>query len=53
LGIPPQVIGYINYPTRFDSRRTRELLAKAHIACPPIESYAEVLWDYWLHNLRR
>ena len=53
LGIPPQVIGYINYPTHFDSRKTRKLLAEADIACPPFESYAQVLWDYWLHFLRR
>ena len=51
LGIPPQVIGYINYPTHFDSSRTRQLLAKADITCPPLESYAQVLWDYWLDNL--
>lgn len=52
LGIPPEVVGYINYPTRFDSSKTRELLAKGGIACPPVESYAQVLWDYWLHHLR-
>ena len=52
LGIPPQVLGYINYPTHFDSRRTQKLLAKADISCPPLESYAQVLWDYWLHFLR-
>ncbi len=52
LGIPPEVIGYVNYPTRFDSRETRKLLAKANIVCPPVESYADVLWDYWLENLR-
>lgn len=53
LGIPPQVIGYINYPTHFDSKKTRRLLAEADIECPPFDSYAQVLWDYWLHFLRR
>jgi len=52
LGIPPEVIGYINYPTRFDSRKTRKLLAEANIECPPFEDYAQVLWDYWLQFLR-
>jgi NAD(P)-dependent dehydrogenase (short-subunit alcohol dehydrogenase family) len=52
VGIPPQVIGYINYPTRFDAEETTALLAEAGIECPPIESYAPVLWDYWLHFLR-
>jgi NAD(P)-dependent dehydrogenase (short-subunit alcohol dehydrogenase family) len=52
LGIPPQVIGYINYPTKFDSRKTRKLLAEADIVCPPFESYSQVLWDYWQQFLR-
>jgi NAD(P)-dependent dehydrogenase (short-subunit alcohol dehydrogenase family) len=52
LGIPPQIIGYINYPTQFDSSATRALLEPAGIECPPFESYAPVLWDYWLHFLR-
>ncbi len=52
LGIPPQVIGYINYPTHFDSRKTRKILAQADIECPPFEDYAQVLWDYWLQFLR-
>ncbi|MFT5482838.1 MAG: NAD(P)-dependent dehydrogenase (short-subunit alcohol dehydrogenase family) [Halieaceae bacterium] len=52
MGIPPQIVGYINYPTHFDSTVTRSLLAKGDIACPPFEDYAPVLWDYWLHFLR-
>ena len=52
MGIPPQVVGYINYPTHFDSSRTRELLSEADIVCPPYESYAPVLWDYWIEFLR-
>ncbi|WOJ97641.1 SDR family oxidoreductase [Congregibacter brevis] len=52
LGIPPQVIGYINYPTRFDSTKTQALLEPAGISCPSYDSYAQVLWDYWRHFLR-
>lgn len=52
LGIPAEIVGYINYPTHFDSTRTRELLAEADISCPPIDAYAQVLWDYWLHFMR-
>ena len=52
LGIPPQVIGYINYPTHFDSTKTQALLAPAGISCPPLEDYAPVIWDYWRHFLR-
>ena len=53
MGIPPEVVGYINYPTHFDSSKTQSLLAKADISCPPFESYAPALWDYWLHFLRK
>ena len=52
LGIPPQVMGYINYPTRFDSTKTQSLLEPAGISCPPLEDYAPVIWDYWRHFLR-
>lgn len=52
LGIPAQVMSYINYPTHFDSSRTQALLAEADIICPPLDSYAQVLWDYWLHFMR-
>lgn len=53
MGIPPQVMAYLNYPTRFDSSRTRALLEPAGIVCPPFEEYAPVIWDYWLHFLRK
>lgn len=52
FGIPAQILGYLNYPTRFDSSRTRALLDPAGITCPPVEDYAEVIWDYWRHFLR-
>lgn len=52
LGIPPQVMAYINYPTRFDSRKTQRLLEAGDIHCPPFESYAPLLWDYWQQHLR-
>jgi NAD(P)-dependent dehydrogenase (short-subunit alcohol dehydrogenase family) len=52
LGIPPQIIGYINYPTHFDSTATRSLLAEGDIVCPPFDAYAPVIWDYWLNFLR-
>ncbi len=52
LGIPPQVIGYINYPTRFDSTKTRALLEPAGIECPPYQDYAPQIWEYWRHFLR-
>jgi NAD(P)-dependent dehydrogenase (short-subunit alcohol dehydrogenase family) len=52
MGIPPEIVGYINYPTHFDSRKTRKLLSKGDIECPPFDDYAPVVWDYWENFLR-
>jgi len=51
LGLPDDIIPFINYPTRFDSRRTQKLLRPAGISVPPLESYAWRLWDYWERHL--
>ena len=51
LGIPRDVLVYINYPTTFDCRNTVEALEGTGISVPPLESYADRLWDYWERNL--
>jgi NAD(P)-dependent dehydrogenase (short-subunit alcohol dehydrogenase family) len=51
LGIPRSVMGYINYPTRFDSRETERLLKGTGIVLPDLADYAWRLWDYWERNL--
>jgi NAD(P)-dependent dehydrogenase (short-subunit alcohol dehydrogenase family) len=51
LGIPRSVMGYINYPTRFDSRETERVLKGTDIKLPDIADYAWRLWDYWERNL--
>ncbi len=51
LGIPRSVMGYINYPTRFDSRETERLLKGTDIKLPDLADYAWRLWDYWERNL--
>ena len=51
LGIPRSVLTYVNYPTSFDSRQAQKALAGTGIAVPPLEAYAEVLWDYWERHL--
>ncbi|HEY2271705.1 MAG TPA: SDR family oxidoreductase [Jatrophihabitantaceae bacterium] len=47
LGIPREVLHYVNYPTRFDSTKTQEALAGSGIEVPPLASYAQTLWEYW------
>jgi NAD(P)-dependent dehydrogenase (short-subunit alcohol dehydrogenase family) len=51
FGIPRAVLTYINYPTRFDARRAQAALADTDIRVPPLDAYAEVLWDYWERHL--
>ena len=51
LGLPSDLMGFINYPTRFDSRETQKALKGTGIACPQLESYAAPIWDYWERNL--
>jgi NAD(P)-dependent dehydrogenase (short-subunit alcohol dehydrogenase family) len=47
LGIPHEVLHYINYPTSFDSTKTQEALAGSGISVPPLSTYAQHLWEYW------
>ena len=51
LGIPRSVLTYINYPTKFDSRGAQAALAGTGIRVPPLEAYADKLWDYWERHL--
>jgi short-subunit dehydrogenase/thioester reductase-like protein len=51
FGIPPEVLGYVNYPTTFDCSNAQKALAGSGIEVPPLETYAARLWDYWERNL--
>jgi NAD(P)-dependent dehydrogenase (short-subunit alcohol dehydrogenase family) len=51
LGIPRSVLTYVNYPTKFDSREAQAALEGTDIRVPPLETYADKLWDYWERNL--
>ncbi|MDH4181346.1 MAG: SDR family oxidoreductase, partial [Betaproteobacteria bacterium] len=51
LGIPRDVFGFINWPTRYDNRETAKALKGSGISVPALESYAPKLWDYWERNL--
>ncbi|MGJ8663367.1 MAG: SDR family oxidoreductase, partial [Marinicella sp.] len=51
LGIPPGILSFINYPTRFDDRETQKQLKGSGIKLPKLHKYAWRLWDYWERNL--
>jgi len=49
--IPKEVLKFITYPTRFDSRETERALKGTNIAVPRLDDYAWRLWDYWERHL--
>ncbi|TFZ03812.1 SDR family oxidoreductase [Ramlibacter humi] len=51
LGLPEDMLTFVNYPTRFDCRETLAALKGAGIACPNLKDYAWRLWDYWERHL--
>jgi NAD(P)-dependent dehydrogenase (short-subunit alcohol dehydrogenase family) len=51
LGLPPDIMQFINYPTKFDCRDTQRLLKGTGIRVPRLDDYAWRLWDYWERHL--
>ncbi|HTS52546.1 MAG TPA: SDR family oxidoreductase, partial [Burkholderiales bacterium] len=51
FGLPPHIMTFVNYPTRFDCREAQQALAGTDIRVPPLEGYAWKLWDYWERHL--
>ncbi|MGZ4458142.1 MAG: SDR family oxidoreductase [Nocardioidaceae bacterium] len=51
LGIPPEVLEHVSFPTKYASRRTERALAGSGISCPDLEGYAAQLWSYWEEHL--
>jgi len=51
IGIPEDMMSFVNYPTRFDRRETDAALEGSGIECPNLNDYAWRLWDYWERHL--
>jgi NAD(P)-dependent dehydrogenase (short-subunit alcohol dehydrogenase family) len=51
LGLPEDILTFVNYPTRFDSREAQAALKGSGIECPNLNDYAWRLWDYWERHL--
>jgi NAD(P)-dependent dehydrogenase (short-subunit alcohol dehydrogenase family) len=51
LGLPEDILTFVNYPTRFDRRETDAMLEGSGIECPNLHDYAWRLWDYWERHL--
>ena len=51
LGLPEDMLTFVNFPTRYDCRETLAALKGSGIACPQLPGYAWRLWDYWERHL--
>jgi NAD(P)-dependent dehydrogenase (short-subunit alcohol dehydrogenase family) len=51
LGLPEDILEFVNYPTRFDAREAQAMLKGSGIAVPNLKDYAWRLWDYWERHL--
>jgi NAD(P)-dependent dehydrogenase (short-subunit alcohol dehydrogenase family) len=51
LGLPEDMLTFVNYPTRFDRRDTAAMLKGTGVECPNLKDYAWRLWDYWERHL--
>ena len=51
LGVPDDMLTFINFPTRYDCRETTAALKGSGIECPNLHDYAWRLWDYWERHL--
>ncbi len=51
LGLPEDMLTFVNYPTRFDCRDALAMLKGSGVVCPNLKDYAWRLWDYWERHL--
>jgi NAD(P)-dependent dehydrogenase (short-subunit alcohol dehydrogenase family) len=47
LGIPPEVLEHVSFPSVYASRATQKALSGSGISVPDLDSYASTLWSYW------
>ncbi len=52
LGVPPEVLPHLTFPSEFTSQATRRELHRLGVASPPeLSTYVQRLWDYWSREL--
>jgi NAD(P)-dependent dehydrogenase (short-subunit alcohol dehydrogenase family) len=51
LGLPPAVVEHAGFPTTYGSRVTDQALSGSGIAVPPLDSYADRIWNFWEEQL--
>ena len=51
LGIPEEMLQFVNWRTTYDCTNTHRALEGTDITCPPLADYAWRLWDHWERHL--
>jgi hypothetical protein len=51
LGMPDDILEFVNYPTRFDCRDTERALKGSGHRVPEAARLRLALWDYWERHL--
>jgi NAD(P)-dependent dehydrogenase (short-subunit alcohol dehydrogenase family) len=51
LAVPPEVVPHLTFEPVFDASATQQELAGSDAVLPPLDDYADVLWDHWLAHL--
>ena len=51
VGLPEEVLDHVGFTAQFDTRDTERALRGSGIEVPPLEGYADKIWDYWERNL--
>ena len=50
-GIPPEILGHVDFKPTFDASQTLAALAGSDISCPDFNKYVPILWEYWTQYL--
>ena len=51
LAVPPEVVPHMTFPSVFDATATTSELADSGVRVPPLDDYADVLWQFWEDRL--
>jgi NAD(P)-dependent dehydrogenase (short-subunit alcohol dehydrogenase family) len=51
LAVPPEVVPHSTFKPVFDATATSKALRDSGIVVPPLDEYADVLWQFWADNL--
>jgi NAD(P)-dependent dehydrogenase (short-subunit alcohol dehydrogenase family) len=51
FGIPEEVVDFVGLTAQFDTRDTERALEGSGITLPKLDTYANLLWDYWERSL--